>query len=109
VVTFALLFKPAGERLFRPEPVQDERLVIANRLRDFFHGFDFRAHDPSTPAIQELLRPSRRGLFPETREVLFEQVGTDRFQMVLKKVFQFGLLLLSEVLPALEQTPSGLL
>ncbi len=75
---------------------------------NLLHRFDLRSHRARTPLVQEPARPVRREIDPEERELLLQQVGTDRAQVVLKQIGQLDLLLLSQILRALEQQPAGL-
>src|SRR6516165_10155048 len=67
----------AGNSLFGPKPVQQQRPVLAQHASHFLHRLDARAQGARTPAIQELPRPGGRTIVPEELEVLLEQVGAD--------------------------------
>ena len=55
---------------------------------DVFHRFDLASHRAAAPAVQELLRPGRVGVAPETLEVFLQQVGSDRPQIHLQQLGQ---------------------
>ena len=102
------LHNTAGKLPFGAEPVEQQRPVIAQHSRDPFHWLDLRAHGLGAPDIQKATGPVRRYVAPEELELLLEQVGADRFEVVLQQLGQPDLLFLGEVFRALEQQPATL-
>ncbi len=96
-----------GKLLLGPEPVQEKLPMIAQRLGHGLERIQTRVHRPVTPAVQETTGPVGRDVVPEELEILFEQVGPDRFEVGPDQVRQLDLLLLSEVLWALEKAPAA--
>jgi len=102
------LHNATGELAFGPEPVHQQRPMLPQHPGNLLHGFDLRAHRPGAPFIQKLASPIGRRVCPEGLEILFQKIASHRFQVVLQKVRQFGLLLPGKILRALEQKPTGL-
>ena len=99
----------AGKGSFGMEPVQQQGAMTAQHAGDFLHGLESRTHGARAPSVEELPSPVRRDAMPEKLEILLQQVGSDRTQVVVKQLGQARLLLLGEVLRALEQQPAGVL
>ena len=75
--------------------------AASNRL----HRLDLAPHSARAPLVQEFPRPCRADVFPKLLEVLPQQVAADALQVVLEQLGQFHRLLVSQVLPSLQQTP----
>src|SRR6516225_1822214 len=98
----------AGNSLFGPKPVQQQRPVLAQHASHFLHRLDARAQGARTPAIQELPRPGGRTIVPEELEVLLEQVGADGLQVIAQQIRQLHFLFLRQVLGTFQQAPTGM-
>ena len=83
--------------------------MTAQRTRHFFHRLELATHRVGTPGIKELACPSRASVRPEMLEVLLQDVGPHRLQVVLHQLTKLYPLLVSVVLPTLEQTPATVL
>ncbi len=92
---------PSGSK-----PVQDQWPMSAQRLGDFLHRFDLRAHGAGAPAIEESSSPVGGDVAPEELEVLLEQVASHRLEVVAQQVGELDLLGFAEVLGAFEQAPA---
>jgi hypothetical protein len=63
----------------------------------------------TAPGIREHAGPGGRVIFPELLKIFFEEIGTDGLEIVVEQISQTELLLLGEILFALEQAPARLL
>jgi len=62
----------AGERLARPEIVEQKFSMAAYGAREFLKGFDSRAHCLVAPLVEEFSRPRWGVVLPEDLEVFLE-------------------------------------
>ena len=76
------------------------------RLGDLLHRVDLRSHSSSAPAVEEFPRPVGGDVAPKELKVLFEQVASDRLEVVAQQISQLDVLGGSEILGAFEQPPS---
>jgi len=83
--------------------------MFAQTAGDLLHRFDARAHGLKAPEIQEHAGPGRGVVFPELLKIFFEEVGSDDLEVVAQQIAQADLLLRSEILLALQQTPTRFL
>src|SRR5882672_1149726 len=95
-----------GNRALGAEPVEKELAMSPQHAGDLFHRLEPRAQGPPAPVVEEASGPGRGHVLPEVLEVLFEQVATDRFQIVPEQVGKLTLLGQSEILGPLEQQPA---
>src|SRR6185295_1813087 len=87
-------------------PVEEELAVNAKGLGQALHWRDAGAHHLGAPAVEELAGPGDRRVVPQKLQLLLEQVGAHRSQVVLEQVAELAVLLLGQVLGALEQRPA---
>ena len=93
---------------FGPKPVQQKLPMAAQHAGDFFHGSQLRPHRSSTPPIQKLSRPIRRGIRPEKLEVFLQQITPHRAEIVPQQFGQADVLRGTQVLRAFQEQPSRL-
>src|ERR1035441_5991973 len=87
---FGLVVQPlhdaAGKQCLRPEIVQDEFTVVAERPGDLLHGFDARAHGLAAPLVEELAGPGGRIVLPESLKGFLEKVSADSLEIVAEEI-----------------------
>lgn len=83
--------------------------MLAEHARHLERRLEPRAAGLPTPAAQEAVGRGGRAAFPELLEILLERVGADSAQVQLEQVGELGLLVLGEVVGALEQQPAAAL
>ncbi len=98
---------PAGKLPFGPKPIQQQWPMVPQHTSNLLHGFNLRAHCFRAPFIQKLSGPIRRFVRPEELKLFFQKIASDRFQIVLQKICQLGLLFRRQVFRALEQKPTS--
>jgi len=99
---------PAGELSFGPEPVQQQGPMFPQSAGNLLHWLNLRAHRFCAPFVQKLPCPIRRSVRPEELKLLLQEIASNRFQVVLQKVRQFGFLSFRQVLRPFEQQPAAL-
>ena len=100
------LHDSAGKLSFGPKPVQPQGRVPPQHLGHFLHGIDLRAHYLGAPCIQKLPGPVGRCARPEELKLFLQKVTSDRSEIVLQNIRQFGLLFVRQVFRSLEQWPA---
>lgn len=83
--------------------------MLAEHARHLERRLEPRAAGLPAPAAQKAVGRGGRAAFPELLEILLEQVGADSAQVQLEQVGELGLLVLGEVVGALEQQPAAAL
>src|SRR3954468_9986349 len=76
-----------------------------NRPGDLLHRLQPRAHHPARPFVQEPPGPRRASVLPEPLELLPQEIGPYRSQVVLQELRQLHRLLVRQVLRALQEAP----
>lgn len=92
----------SGNHAFGSKPVQNELSMFPERFGHLRHGFDPGTHGSRTPAVQEPPRPAWREVVSKELEIFFQQVASDRFQIVLEEIGEFDFLLAGKIFGALE-------
>jgi hypothetical protein len=77
--------------------------MLAQCANKRFDRFELGSHGSGTPFLQVPLGPIGTRVVPEELEALFEQVGADAFEVVLKDIGQFGSLTVGEVFLLLQE------
>jgi len=62
--------------------------VAAQGSGDLLHRLDTRAHDLLAPIVEKPGGPGRRVVLPELLEILFEQIGAHRLEIVAQQIAQ---------------------
>jgi hypothetical protein len=99
----------AGELSFGSEPVKQELMMAAQHLGHLLHRCEARTHRPLTPTVQKLASPVGRFVALEALEILLQQVGAHRLEVIAEQLGKLGLLLFGQVLRALEQEEAAVL
>lgn len=95
-----------GDGPSSPKPVEDQGLMATEHASDLLDGFETRAHRLEGPVLDEGLCILGGRQLPQLIELLFEQVGTDRAEVVAKQVSELDELPVGQVLWPLEQAPA---
>ena len=75
-----------GNLAERPEPVEEQAPVSLQRVGDLHHRLDARPGRSLAPGVEEGDGPTGRAVSPEVLEVLLEQVGPHRLEVVPDEV-----------------------
>src|SRR5581483_4130894 len=82
------LHDPAGNQLLRPEIVNNQLPMLAERTGDLLHRLDTGTYGLTAPLVEKLAGPGRRVVRPELLKRLLEYVGPDGRQVVPEQVAQ---------------------
>src|SRR5215207_7963834 len=96
-----------GDRALGAEPVEEELSMASQHACDFLDRAQAGAHRPTAPLVEEAPGPGRRRVLPEELEVLLQQVGSNRAQVVAQQIRQLDALPFGQVLGTFEQEPTG--
>ncbi len=92
----------SGNHAFGLEPVQNELPMFPERFGHLLHGLDPGPHGFCTPAVQEPPCLIGREVVPKKLEIFFQQVASDRFQIILEEIGEFDFLLAGKIFGAFE-------
>ena len=81
--------------------------MLAYGAGDLLHWLDYGAHGLAAPFVEQLACPGRR-VVPELLKCFLEKVRADGLQVVAEEVAQSEVLLVKEILAAIEEQPAGL-
>ena len=93
---------------FGPEPVENQVPMTPQALSHLLDRLQLAPHGTCAPRVKESPGPRRTHVIPELLEQLAEQMSPDALEVVLKEFLELDLLVVGEVLPPLQQAPSGL-
>ena len=79
--------------------------MVAQSPSELLDRLDLRAHRTEGPVLDERIRTSGRHLVPQELQVLFEQIGPRRSEVVAKEVGQLDTLSIGEILGPFQQAP----
>src|SRR5450756_1532138 len=97
-----------GNLAVRAKPVEDQGPVPTQHPRDLLDGIEAGAHDLGTPAVEELAGPHGGAVGPEGLEVLAQQGGAHRLEIMADEGAQATPFFRGAMVASFEQQPAGL-